>query len=392
MRKLVLLLCIFLFFSCSTTQAVDAPEKTENSEEPANTDIAEKEEIFTDEKRLTGKEKLKPLSLDEIHQIIFDSAIPGFHPVIKEGDYLGIAYDLYGNGFHDFFVLFVQAETGEEAEFTRLSDISELYEPEIHARSYYMQAFLQDAGRLVKGKRLDLGKRIALSSIDSINLSGTKRRPFAIEIDFLTQEKMEREWVVYSDTGVSRFSFYETASVSAEIEDIDSNMIMDVVIRENVLQEGTGFETYLTWYKWNGTTFLRNGDTNILQNLNEFFQRGKKLLKAGRLADFIRYAAADPEVQKLRISGVTDEEIMTRLFTLVLDASGSERFSFDLSGISEIILPQIFEDPFYENEGLSVFPLEMRVICGREDYIFGGVMKMNENPFDKPQFMFILLP
>jgi len=406
-QLIFLILCSFLV-SCVTRQP-SYPEKTEQVVRADHAAGIEEEVSGDETKDAGGTEELEaealdeqdssdisqdpvepPLKPSEIEEYIRDSALDGYFPVHRKGTLVWTAYDLYGNGLDDYFVLFVEADSTEAAEVGVLADMENLYSPDVFPPQYYLQAFLQEPGRIFKGKRVALGRKQVFSSLFPLRISIQRRRPFAVLAEFLTTDSIRTEWIIYSNAGISRFSTGKTLTVTPRVEDIDGNGLVDIIIQEKILEEGTGFETYLTWYRWKGDRYGEYMTTNIVRNLKAFLDSCSIHMAAREWKEFCTFALSKQDMSSLRSYGYSYSRIMDRV--LAPSAEEGEEMPPRLTSLPEIksvVFPQLMEDPFLMQTGRSLFPVFVNVVSGGSSYLYHGTILLNDNPFSSPQFSFV---
>ena len=301
----------------------------------------------------------------------------------------GAVYDLYGNGLQDYFILF--AEAGElGTDFASLSDISRIYNPNVVPLTFYIQGFLQERSRIVPGKQVDLGKRVVAGELTSLPLSKYGRLPFALIIDFINVEKVEQEWIIYGSKEITRFTIDETPSVETIIRDLDDDGLIDIILRENVLEEGVGSETFLTWYRWNGKSMAEYRTTNIVHNIQEFIETCSSTMVNREWSIFLQHALPWDTLRTLEAEGLNRSVILDRIFSSAPDEYRTSPPVSALTSIDYAVFPQITENPFIPVGGLFEFPLTVRIGTGGADYLYTATIVLNRNPFRQPQFYFIL--
>jgi hypothetical protein len=160
--------------------------------------------------------------------------------------------------------------------------------------------------------------------------------------------------------------------------------MIDLFVREKAMEEGTGFETFLIWYRWNGRDFVEYRSSNVVRNLNAFLTSATEVLVSGSLAEIVSFLLDPASVRRLRRNGWNDHRIL--IHTLGLEGMGVERFP----SLREVVFPPLLEDPFTNNDKQgSSFEITYRMI-DREgtSYIAKARLYMPTNPFTDRQFAF----
>lgn len=194
---------------------------------------------------------------------------------------------------------------------TSISDMSRLFS---EAYPFYLGLFLRNRDGLVSMYRIPLGKWFVFEGFRGMLLDDDRSMPFAVDISFQTHEGRERQLVSFSRyNSFSFFSMKNSISITTETRDIDEDGILDIVEWRRVFEEGTGYETFLTWFKWDGSKFSQHAGTNIVRNLNGYLQTLGNLLAIGKWEQAVSLAVPRDEPADLEKS-LTTEELILRLF------------------------------------------------------------------------------
>ncbi|HOV63919.1 MAG TPA: VCBS repeat-containing protein [Spirochaetia bacterium] len=345
--------------------------------------------------RVDGREDPKtvlPLTLNEMNRQIFELSGDRFFPVHKRGRIMMILYDLDRNGYDDAFILSVDAKSREDASFSRLSDFSRLFKEGETPVDFFLSVFLQTKGKLVWMYRIPIGRKVVLDRFEPLTLVKGKVFPFGVSAVFQTPEGFEKEWVIFSN--YNKFSFFtvkETLSVHSITYDVDGDGVLDVVIAEQGFEDGTGYETYLTWYRWNGKEFKEWKSTNIVRNLTRYLADLEGKIIAGDYAALSSLMVLPEERRVMHEKGLSDFQIFTSLLDVVNGTDPATVFDeMKKRKIVKVVFPEILENPFNANDtGDWVFPLTMRFVCeDGSECLFTAKIVMQKNPFSERQFFF----
>ena len=148
-----------------------------------------------------------------------------------------------------------------------------------------------------------------------------------------------------------------------------------------------GYETYITWYKWDENNYAENRIIGIVRNIKKYILEVKELL-IDEQWDEIALRCAAPELQET--IPYRDVRDLARHF-FISSALELRNGNQDITQhrIKDVIFPEILENPFQRDpEGRYVFPLRVRVIAESGEYIYISRIQMNENPFERQQFYF----
>lgn len=316
-------------------------------------------------------EEAPPMDRDRLMLAVIEEAGSRFTPVRKQdGSLLMMTADLDRNGREDPLVLTI--EKGETSPiFEDLSDVSRLYDPEQKAVHYYLSVYFQLQGKLVSMYRIPFGGRKVLGSFRSFLLKDGEPLPLGVEVTFQNREGTSQERVLFSrHNRFSLFSSTSTVSTGTYLEDIDKDGTQDLVEWKTGIEEGTGYETFLTWYRWNGSAFQPYRYTNIVRNLNRFLEEVESALLGNSLDTITRFL---PREDAQSTNGDTPSAILQQ---------------FACKGIQSIVYPPILESPFRLNAaGGRSFHLDLRILCETgETGLFRVEVTLQDNPFKEPQF------
>jgi hypothetical protein len=366
-------LCFFLIFSVGFFRVFPADE-------------GQKRDDAADAKRPL------PLTLNEINRQIFELSGDRFLPVHKRGRIITVMYDLDKNGYDDVFILSVDVALRDEASFSRLSDFSRLFKEGELPVDFFLSVFLQSNGKLVWMYRIPIGRKMVLDRLEPLTLVKGKIFPFGVSAVFQTPDGFEKEWVIFSN--YNKFSFFtvkESLSVHSITDDIDGDGVLDVVIAEQGFEEGTGYETYLTWYRWNGREFKEWKHANIVRSLSRYFEDlGKRIAAKDYKAASALMTPPDTYRSQER-EGLSDFDIFASHLE-VMNETDPESVFLEIRDrrVVRVVFPEVLENPFTVNEGGGwVFPVTMRFVCeDGSSCLFRARVMMHRNPFSERQFFF----
>jgi len=298
-----------------------------------------------------------------------------------------ILHDLDKDQHPECFSLGIPSQGIDAEEMSRLSDSSRLFQEDNAPVAFTLLLFANNQGNFRRIKVLDLGERYVFEHLRRTTLYSNRSLPVIITVSFQTVEGREVELLVFDNaSGLprARRSLAETLSTQYRLEDIDGDGMIDLFIKEKAMEEGTGFETFLTWHRWNGRDFVEYQTQNIVRNLNTFLASATELLLVGELKDSVSFLVDPSMVGDLRRKGWGDGKILIR--TLGLEELGLQEFPT----LREVVFPPVLEDPFTsEDEGGSYFVITYRMIdVNGTSYIAKARLYMSTNPFKDRQFVF----
>jgi hypothetical protein len=311
----------------------------------------------------------------------------GLQPLTVRGRIPIILHDLDKDQHPECFSLGIPTEGIDAKEAAQLGDSSRLFQEESTPVAFTLLIFANDQGNFRRLNILDLGERYVFEHLRRTTLYSNRSVPVIITVSFQTVEGRDVELLVFDNpSGLprARRSLAETLSTQYRLEDIDGNGMIDLSVKEKAIEEGTGFETFLTWNRWNGRDFVEYQTQNIVRNLNTFLASATELLLAGELRDTVSFLVDPSTVRDLRRKGWGDSKILIR--TLGLEKLGLKEFPT----LREVVFPPVLEDPFTsEDKDGSYFAITYRMIdMNGTSYITEAHLYMSTNPFKVRQFAF----
>jgi hypothetical protein len=322
------------------------------------------------------------LSYQEAARQILTVYPAGLRPLYAGARIPLLLYDLDQDGNQECLAAATSVQSPEEAR--RLSDPDRLFQDDAPRVPFFLLVFPNRGGRLQKPQALPLGEHLVFRSLRKLPLTRGRPLPLVVTAAFLMQEGEEIELFVFDGSSVlprHHRSLVENMSNQALLEDIDGDGTIDLLLRERAMEEGTGFETFLSWQRWNGRAFVEYKTTNVVRNLNAFLQTARELMLAGANRDLLVFAVEPAEINRLRRRGLKDAQVLVQ--ALGLGGSGLQNWPEAL----EVVLPEILEDPF---SGEGTCRLTYRVVdSAGVPYIAAAQLRMLPNPFGEREFSFV---
>lgn len=307
-------------------------------------------------------------------------------PLTIKGRIPLLLHDLDRDIHPEGFSLGIPVQELDNSEINLLSDYSRLFNEDKKAVGFYLVFFKSNRGKFSQARTINLGKWYVYESILKTRLDKNKPNPIIIIVSFQTLDGHIRELFVFNDASgipVYRTTLIETLSIQSKLEDIDGDGVLDLFIQEKGMEEGTGYETFLTLYRWNGTGFTEELSKNVVRNLKSFLSKIKELILAGDIHELILFSIDPKEIKTLKKKGFNDPAILA--YFLGLD----ELEKAEIPRIRDVIFPEILEDPFtVKDEKGSSFRLSFRIIDQNGiSYIANTLLYMLKNPFGEKQFV-----
>ncbi len=389
MKKIIFYAAVLSLYSC-TSVPVAVNQTTPQlsavpSHSPQNTPAA-----ITNESAV--QKKPTALSDKEIEYQIRSTIPSSFAPVTKNDNHIKIIYhDLDSNGYKDAFLLVIKKQKGLSADIKTLSDVSRLAATNHVPIDYFLSVYLQNKGTMISMFRIPIGSRNVLNSFKSYFIKKSRTNPFGLRISFLTKSGTEVEWIFFSS--YNRFSLFtteNTTSVRYELNDIDNDGTMDIIEWRHGLEEGTGYETYLTWYRWNGREFREKATTTVVRNLNNFLENAALQILHKQWPAFLNNLSGKDR-ENIKQSDINLSSFFSRIFVPLKNAENAGPPA-GCTDFRSAVFPKILENPFKIQSGtLKEVTMMVRFECySGTRFIRSVKVAMDKNPFGKSEYFFIL--
>jgi hypothetical protein len=349
-----------------------------------------------------------PLSAAELSDILSSYLSAPKKPVTRNGMPLAFIRRRENGGSNTIIALAVRTEDTGKTSFSYVSDFQRLFDPGMEALPFSVEVFKIAADGEVETQSIEAGTYDVCSSFAELPFPASAASPYGVSLIFPDTEGRRNIWILFPGSPDdpqredafplrhSFFSFYEQTNLRAFIQDIDASGIFDLLIFEDIFEDSSGYETYITWHKWNGTTFAKYRTTNIVRKLRAFFESSRQLLLSRSWNRFFDYALLPEDAKGAMRADAA--EAFRRIFRLAenADPEDQSRYEFLFSpevsrnGISAVVFPQVVENPFpLGKEGLESFPFTFRITANDENYFFSARLAINKNPFAGRMFHFL---
>ncbi len=395
------ILLIFISLSCITNPEKDyeidsgRPAGGQNQEFIQNAVNASSSDTNEAEKR---DQESKPPAIDAIipplSNTAFKAKVQSMMPwnmksVMDGKSPLVIIHDLDKNGYNDALVVAVAGDDEIKNQLSELSKTVRLFTSDTEYIDFLLLIFYQYEGEVILRYTVPVSRKQVFEGIRPFEIRRGSDFPYAIEFSFRTRAGIEKEIIILSGYGITNFTVKENLSEITLIQDIDDDGYQDMIVHEQGFEEGAGFETFITWYKWNLREYTEYRSTNIVRNLRQFYIVCAEFLRAGDYEDFLDYALDSKTLSKLKRQGKTNIEIIEEVFSPAVETSEDGWF-FESDSFSAVVFPEIMETPFSyakRNNFSHKVSVRFRKING-ESRIFLAELKMKKNPFQDRQFCF----
>ncbi len=341
----------------------------------------------------------EPLSVVEIARRLRQMMPAGISLIGQGNAPLAIYHDFDSDGYDEVFVPAVERATDSGLIDAReITNQTRLYSPETDVFVFRLYAFFQRCADLVLWSDELLGAYRVLESFELVRIVAGRPDPVAVVVTFMTLQGSASEWVVFSESAISRLSLRKRIGSRPAVGDIDGDGVIDIVLSNESFEPGIGYETYLSWLKWTGTSFELHDSANVVRSLREFLDDAIEEIEQGRLASFLLRVGSDPEDTPTDASDTAlRDEVFGAVFHLAPSpAHFTNRPLPPDARITRIVYSQIFENPFtgIDSDGRSVsrddfFPLTVRVETDAGSvHLYTARVFMASNPFRSRRFFF----
>jgi len=308
-------------------------------------------------------------------------------PLTVKGRITIILHDLDNDEHPECLSLGVPSGGINSQEMAGLVDSSRLFQEGNAPIPFSLLMFVNNGGFFQPLNTLNLGEHVVFEYFQERPLYANRSLPVIVTTSFQTVEGRKVELLVFDNAGGLpryRHTLVETLSTQYRLEDIDGNGMTDLFVKEKAIEEGTGFETFLTWYRWNGRAFVEYRSSNVVRNLNTFLASATEMLLTGKLREIVSVLLDPAGVRTLKRKGWSDTKIL--IHALGLEEMGVETFP----SLREVVFPPLLENPFTnEDEHGSSFEITYRMIdLNGTSYIAKARLHMFTNPFKERQFAF----
>ncbi|MCL1818905.1 MAG: hypothetical protein FWG35_08225 [Spirochaetaceae bacterium] len=300
-------------------------------------------------------------------------------------------------------LLAVTTPNPRAATFASVSGFERLFDSSAQELAFSVEVFSRAADGKISVHSIDAGEHRVCSSFSLLPFPSAQGFPCGVSLIFPDTKGKRSFWVLFSGETApqgspqySVFSFYEQANVRAFIQDIDGDGIFDLFLFEDIFEDSSGYETYITWHRWDGRSFVKYRSTNIVRRLRAFFESSRQMILARGWKRFFDYALLPEDSPDLQ--HVPAADAFRRIFS-VQDAVpfGEENLyaalfspAISRSGISNVVFPNVTENPFPRKDGeWGNFPFTIRISAGEEDYFFSARLALNKDPFSGRMFHFL---
>ena len=314
-----------------------------------------------------------------------------YFPVLEKGSPLHIASDFRRDSCPEYYFLFAEGKPDEIMTRENVSDIKNLYRGGSAHRKYLLAVYLYRGGSekplFIQDGIIILEGKGSLSFFDTI-LIDTRRKISGLNAGFVTSEGIFEEILTFDPKGsFSRSTVKNTISDHTRKVDIDEDGVIELIRYEQVFVDGSGAETFITKYSFDGQRFRPVKSINTVKDLRSFLAAAEEFLEAGNIERFINFAVSPQILGNLRSAGISREGILERIFyPAKKDDStfiGINRMlsSRENSGKKiDFIFPEILENPFrFDRDRLYSFTTYVRVSIKNSGQKFSRGTDVSDN-------------
>ena len=377
-RTLPLLLLFFLLLQCGSV----TPARMEAGPGPTVSTNGADEESDTPSEA-PGVEKPTPPDQAALLRFALSELSGDLRPVLdRRGDPFSVLWQ-EDERIH----LVVLCTAGEESyRYDTLTDLSRLYDQD--SQLFFALVDIQwSDGRTYLAYSEDLGEFPVLESFEASRF-GDSDAPRAVTVQFQSGDGGVEFVLFFGSRKAELLQLKQNSTSFTRRRDLDGDGIDDIILFDAVYEEGTGKETFLTWYRWDGSGLSVYRSTNIVRNLNSFLKQSQRVLEQGRFGDFLeRFLPAGGAVESLKAEPF--ETAFHRIFTPEAKAGGRVLLDEEsFQAVTRVAFPEILENPF--DIAAGDYGIELPVhFMGERDYRYRVNLVMATNPFEGRQFHFL---
>ena len=277
-----------------------------------------------------------------------------------------------------------------------VSDPRRISSEDVAVPEFFFELYLNRPDGLLLFETRRAGRFPVVERFSPRKLSKHDARPVAFVASFQDRVGHQQQWLVVGKNGISTITLQQTPTITSRVIDIDGDGIDDVLKAQSAFEQGRGNETFLTWFKWDGSAYVSHATTNIVRNLNKFLRELEDHLAAGRYEEFFEHAR--PSHQAVGSSeqpendaadrGTPPDTIALINSLFVPDESDAPMEPLlEEQEIRDVAFPQILENPFPSPGKRTSFTAPVRVETqDGASFYYAASVTMSANPFEAPQF------
>ncbi len=236
-----------------------------------------------------------------------------FYPVHRRGKIKFIEENLDKSGSSEFFILYAFGLSSSETEQSYLSD-KRNFEEESLTEKYLAVIYTPHSDRLVKKTVLPLKHRSVLKDFSVANLSKDTAVK-AVKLSFSGEDGLSDNYITSSSSGkYSVFNLNSTLTEYNRIEDIDNDGILEILVYENLFEEGLGYETFITLYEYKDTGFTSSGSVSVVRSLKAFLEKTENTLERKNISLFLNKSVPALKLSALKNRGLDNKNIIRKIF------------------------------------------------------------------------------
>ena len=318
-----------------------------------------------------------------LHELLQHCRIPSpYFAVENHGNTVGAVVDVNDDGNDDGLVLCVIGRKSIR-DLAELSKEKRLYEDTYQSFELAVLVFSYDSASDTEHpefieKVMPIGVFRVLKGFAAIDLG--RDMPSAYEVVSMNDNSSVRNWIICNQQ-LSTFKLIDSPKKSASVKDIDGDGITDVILYDKVFEEGSGEETFLSWYRWNGSSYVEYSSTNIVRNLNSFLYQVSNLVERKNWNRFTRYALDNTVQTSLRDSSASNAQKFEGVFSPVRPGTRINPME-----IKSVKFQEILENPFHDSVRQVTVSCK---IATNDDVFFSVDVLLSQNPFIQPQYTLV---
>lgn len=383
--KKYLFFCIilFLFFLLSCKTSVPYPDipETEDHAIPGGYDVKNPKD-FQNSKLLFDEEDtaefLKKTKIEDFFYAVHKEGIPFF--------YLS---DVNGDGVDEIAAVFVRADDFAGADIRNISREESSENSELKESRYIFVLFSMEFSDYKPARIIPLSQNSGFCSLVPVYVSADTS---AFAVGFSTSVIFCEEWIIFKDDfRYSSVVLRNSSSFVTKTSDINDDGITDILEYAHVFDAASGYEIFLTWFKWDGEKYNKFKTINVMRNLRDFIEESVFFLNNKAFNSFLYNGISKKQLDCFK-KFLSAEDILDKIF---LVPSGAAEETLPFSRFTEnseklnVIFPDIYEDPFgFDENNICYFFSNVKVKKNNEEAIYLVKIYMFQNCFYNRKFAF----
>ncbi|TVR94012.1 MAG: hypothetical protein EA428_01060 [Spirochaetaceae bacterium] len=311
-----------------------------------------------------------------------------YSPILSNGEAHALVRDLHGEGMVDVVIAAVRGKNVEN-RLEVLADISRLYVRGLSSPELFVFVYKSSYNRLEERGRYSIGDPPVFEGLHFRRLSRAEATTSvnAVIVETMRSTGRIEEWLIYGSGAEqpTRMTIRNTHSERWRTTEIGEHGTLDLLRYQTAYEQGSGMETFITRYTWDGGKYRGDESLAVVRSLNSFLEHCETLLNNHEYEAFIEFALPPHMVDR-------PTTVLQRTFIPVteeFEAKAEHPFPTGDTNAElthRYILPRVLQSPFPFVDSPS-FEIYVRTL-GPHQGLYRARVRMAEDPFsDSPYFL-----